>query len=100
MGNIEIKTVLTEISSEGSATVKIKNRKDLSRDKESGESFWIMCELKVFNIDLPDDSDPNNVDWYKITPGQAPMKLSEDSHGEKFAFNKKKGNFDLIGTMA
>ena len=77
--------------SEGSATVRIKNRKELTKDQESGKSFWIICDLTVIDINLPDQSDPNNVDWYKITPGQAPVKLSEDSHGETFGFNKNKG---------
>jgi len=87
-------TVIVEMV-EGSATVRIKNRKELTKDQESGKSFWIICDLKVIDIDLPDQSDPNNVDWYKITPGQAPVKLSEDSHGQTFGFNKNKGTYRL-----
>ncbi|KAL5254989.1 hypothetical protein ACHWQZ_G014437 [Mnemiopsis leidyi] len=87
-------TVVVEMI-EGSATVRIANRKELSKDKESGQSFWIKCDLKLINIELPDQSDPNNVEWYKMTPGKDPEKLSEETHGEKFEFNKRKGTYRL-----
>ena len=71
--------------------MKIGNKDDVSKDQPSGKNFWIICDLELINVDVDKPNDPTNVDWYKIVPGQHPIKLTEETHGDQFDFTKKKG---------